>query len=137
MQADVAVILGTRPEAIKLAPVVLSLRARGLQVRVIASGQHRDLLQLALTTFGLRPDVDLQAMQEDQQLADLTGRLVPGLARALQDDRPRMGLVQGDATTALMGAFACFYQHIPCGHVEAGLRSGRRMAPWQIGRAHV
>jgi UDP-N-acetylglucosamine 2-epimerase (non-hydrolysing) len=130
LQADVAVILGTRPEAIKFAPVVLALRARGLTVRVIASGQHRDLLQFALTTFGLRADIDLQAMQEDQRLADLTGRLVPALSRTLREDPPRMGLVQGDATTSTMGALACFYEHIPCGHVEAGLRSYRRMAPW-------
>lgn len=130
MPADVAVIAGTRPEAIKLAPVVLALRARGLDVRIVASGQHRHLLDQALTAFGLHADVDLQAMREDQDLPGLTVRLVTVLTEALIADPPRIALVQGDASTALAGALACFYLRIPCAHVEAGLRSGSRHAPW-------
>lgn len=130
MPVDAVVIAGTRPEAIKLAPVVLALRESGLGVRFVASGQHRQLFQQALAAFGLHADVDLQTMREDQDLPGLTARLVTALTDALNADRPRFALVQGDSTTALAGALACFYLQIPCGHVEAGLRSGSRHAPW-------
>ena len=130
MPTDVAVIIGTRPEAIKLAPVVSALRRSGLEVRLVATGQHQELLHQALSAFDLRADVDLQVMQRGQDLASLTTRALTTLTGALQEDRPRFALVQGDATTALAGALACFYLKIPCGHVEAGLRSGNLQAPW-------
>ncbi|HET6373809.1 MAG TPA: UDP-N-acetylglucosamine 2-epimerase (non-hydrolyzing) [Candidatus Polarisedimenticolia bacterium] len=130
MSADVAVILGTRPEAIKLAPVVFALRGRGLRVRVVSSGQHRQLLDQALAAFGLKADVDLQVMREDQDLPGLTARMVTALATELAAQRPRFAIVQGDAATTFAGALACFYLKIPCGHVEAGLRSGSLEAPW-------
>src|SRR5262245_39913069 len=107
LSPDVAVILGTRPEAIKLAPVVFALREAGLGVRIISSGQHRELLDHALSAFNLRPDVDLRVMRDDQDLPGLTSRLVPALAEALQAQRPGFALVQGDATTTFAGALAC------------------------------
>ncbi len=130
LQVDVAVIVGTRPEAIKLAPVVIALRRLSLNVRILASGQHRDLLDQALRAFCLRADVNLQVMRENQDLTGLTVRLLTRVTEALNEDLPRIALVQGDATTTLAGALACFYLKVPCGHVEAGLRSGDRNAPW-------
>ena len=130
MSAVVAVIVGTRPEAIKLAPVVLALRQRGVSVRIVATGQHRDLLHGALAAFDLRADVDLLTMRVGQDLAGSTARLVEALSQALQELRPTFALVQGDATSTLAGALVCFYLGIPCGHVEAGLRSGSLHAPW-------
>jgi len=127
---DVALIIGTRPEAIKVAPVVAALRQAGLRTRLVATGQHRDLLHQALDAFGLKADVDLGVMQPDQDLAGLTTRALAAVAAALKADRPRFALVQGDATSALAGALASFYLEIPCGHVEAGLRSGNMKAPW-------
>jgi UDP-N-acetylglucosamine 2-epimerase len=130
LPTDVAVIIGTRPEAIKVAPVVSALRRSGVRVRIVATGQHRELLHQALAAFDLQTDVDLQIMQRDQDLTGLTARALTTLTGALEADRPRFALVQGDATTALAGALSCFYLKIPCGHVEAGLRSGTLQAPW-------
>lgn len=130
LPTDVAVIIGTRPEAIKLAPVVAALRRSSLRVRVLATGQHQELLHQALSAFDLKADVDLRIMQQDQDLPGLTTRALTALAGALQEEQPRFALVQGDATTAIAGALACFYLKIPCGHVEAGLRSGSLQAPW-------
>jgi UDP-N-acetylglucosamine 2-epimerase (non-hydrolysing) len=130
LPTDVAVIMGTRPEAIKLAPVVLALRKSGLRVRIVATGQHQELLHQALGAFRLQADVDLRVMQPDQDLTGLTTRSLTALTGALQAERPRFALVQGDATTAVTGALACFYLGIGCGHVEAGLRSGNLKAPW-------
>jgi UDP-N-acetylglucosamine 2-epimerase (non-hydrolysing) len=127
---DVAVILGTRPEAIKLAPVVHALRAKGLSVRLVSSGQHQELARGALESFGLEPDVDLHAMRAEQSLPDLMARLLTSLGAELESARPRLALVQGDAATTLAGALACHYLHLPCLHVEAGLRTGRLDAPW-------
>jgi UDP-N-acetylglucosamine 2-epimerase (non-hydrolysing) len=130
MQVDVSVVAGTRPEAIKLAPVVFALRERELSVRLVASGQHAGLLDDALAAFGLSADVNLQAMAAKPDLPALTARLIERLAAELAEHPPRMVVVQGDTTTALAGALAAFYARIPCAHVEAGLRSGRRDAPW-------
>ncbi|MGH9869779.1 MAG: non-hydrolyzing UDP-N-acetylglucosamine 2-epimerase [Candidatus Polarisedimenticolia bacterium] len=130
MSFDVAVILGTRPEAIKLSPVVHALRARGLSVRVISSGQHEDLVGGALASFGLQPDADLRVMRTDQSLSDLTARLIVSLSRELESRRPRLAVVQGDAATTLAGALVCHDLRLPCAHVEAGLRTGNRNAPW-------
>lgn len=113
-----------------MAPVVSAMRASGLAVRIVASGQHRDLLHRALGAFGLRADLDLEVMREGQDLPDLTARLVDSISGALRSEPPRFALVHGDATTTMAAALACFYLKIPCGHVEAGLRSGNRYAPW-------
>lgn len=130
MPVDVAVVIGTRPEAIKMAPVMVALREAGLSACLLSTGQHRELLHGALAAFGLKPDLDLALMQAGQTLPGLTARLAEGLDQALEKLLPRFVLVQGDTTTAMMGALAAFYRRIPCGHVEAGLRSGDRYAPW-------
>jgi UDP-N-acetylglucosamine 2-epimerase (non-hydrolysing) len=121
----VAVVFGTRPEAVKLAPVVAELRRHAdLRVRVVATAQHREMLDQALAVFGVAPDVDLDLMRPGQMLPDLTARLVTALAGAFDAERPDVVLVQGDTTTAFAGALAAFYARVPVGHVEAGLRSG-------------
>jgi UDP-N-acetylglucosamine 2-epimerase (non-hydrolysing) len=130
MRVDVSIVVGTRPEAIKCAPVVFALRERKLQVRLVASGQHAALLDDALAAFGLTADVNLHAMGDAPDLPGLTSRLIERIAADLRESPPRMVLVQGDTTTTLAAALAAFYARIQCGHIEAGLRSGRRDAPW-------
>lgn len=124
------VVVGTRPEVIKMAPVVTALRQAGARVSLIATGQHRDMARQALGIFDLEPDVDLDVMRPDQSLPDLTARLVQGIAGAIDPLAPDAVLVQGDTTSVLAGALAGFYAHIPVGHVEAGLRSHDDDAPW-------
>jgi len=120
----VLVVFGTRPEAIKLSPVVLELRSRTqFQVRVCATAQHRQLLDQVLDAFGIAPDYDLNLMRPDQTLAEATARILAALEPVLASERPDLVLVQGDTTTTLCGALAAFYQKIPVGHVEAGLRT--------------
>ena len=120
----VLLVLGTRPEAIKLSPVALELRSRAqFLVRVCATAQHRQLLDQVLDAFGIAPDYDLNLMRADQTLAQTTARVVAALEPVLAAERPDIVLVQGDTTTTLCGALAAFYQRIPVGHVEAGLRT--------------
>lgn len=127
----VAVVFGTRPEAIKLAPVVLALRERGnLGVSVCVTGQHRQMVDQILPVFGIRPDVDLNLMTANQTLSGLTARLVESLDRYYSDEGPDFVLVQGDTTTVFAASLVAFYHHIPVGHVEAGLRTGNLDAPW-------
>lgn len=124
-------IVGTRPEAVKMAPVVLALRCLpDVTVRVVASGQHRNLLDQALADFSLEADLDLDLMRPDQELADLTGRAIVALAEAIGAEHPDYVLAQGDTTTVLCAALASYYQRIPFGHVEAGLRTGDPYAPF-------
>lgn len=126
-----SVIFGTRPEAIKLAPVVLACRADpGLDCRVCVTGQHRQMLDQVLRVFAIRPDADLGVMQPRQTLAALTARLMDALDAYLERERPDLVLVQGDTTTVFCAALAAFYRHIPVSHVEAGLRTGNLNAPW-------
>lgn len=120
----ILVVVGTRPEAIKLSPVVRELRSRPeFQVRVCATAQHRQLLDQVLTAFGIEADHDLNLMRPDQTLAQTTARILSALEPVLAEERPAMVLVQGDTTTTLCGALGAFYQRIPVGHVEAGLRT--------------
>ncbi|MGZ4268285.1 MAG: non-hydrolyzing UDP-N-acetylglucosamine 2-epimerase [Solirubrobacteraceae bacterium] len=120
----VATVFGTRPEAIKLAPVVAAIEADpALRSRVIVTAQHRELLDQALAPFGIVPDVDLDLMRAGHGLNDLTRRVLEGMDRVLADERPDLMLVQGDTTTVFAAALAAFYRGIPIGHVEAGLRS--------------
>lgn len=127
----ILVIFGTRPEAIKLFPVVAALRAtRGLTVRTCATGQHRGLLDQVLAVANLTPDVDLDLMEPGQSLDRLTARLLVGLGEVMDAEQPDRVLVQGDTTTAMAGALAAYYRRIPVGHVEAGLRSGDIGHPW-------
>jgi UDP-N-acetylglucosamine 2-epimerase (non-hydrolysing) len=126
-----ALVIGTRPEAIKMAPVYQALAAGGEITPLLCNtAQHRELLDPILATFDLVPDVDLSLMQPDQTLADLCGRAIPALDRWLASARPDLVLVQGDTTTVLCAAMAAFYQGIPVGHVEAGLRTGDLRAPF-------
>jgi len=121
----VLVVLGTRPEAVKLAPVVRALRAAGdAAVRVCATAQHREMLDLMLADFGLRPDVDLDLMRAGQDLNAFAARAFERLGRVLRRERPDLVVVQGDTTTALIGALAAFHERVPVAHVEAGLRTG-------------
>src|SRR5439155_17449546 len=130
-RAKVAVIFGTRPEAIKLAPVVLALRDHAaFTCRVCVTAQHRQMLDQVLEVFGIRPDEDLDLMQPNQTLGGLTARAIDALDRYLARERPELVLVQGDTTTVFCAALAAFYHRIPVGHVEAGLRTGDLQAPW-------
>jgi UDP-N-acetylglucosamine 2-epimerase (non-hydrolysing) len=123
--------VGTRPEAVKMAPVVLALRGEPwARVRVLATAQHRRMLDQVLDLFGIAPDVDLDLMRPDQELADLTARMLSALDRALETERPDVVLAQGDTTTVLATGLACFYRRIPFGHVEAGLRTGDLANPF-------
>lgn len=125
LKKKILCVVGTRPEVIKMAPVILALRrAPWAMVRVIATAQHRELLDEALSIFGIVPDVDLNAMRQNQSLPDLTARLLTGIDEVLAVEKPDAVLAQGDTTTVLSTALACFYRHIPFAHVEAGLRTG-------------
>jgi UDP-N-acetylglucosamine 2-epimerase (non-hydrolysing) len=127
----IAVIIGTRPEGIKLAPVVRELqRRRDSDVVVISTGQHREMLEQALAPFDVRPDVDLRIMHAGQTLHDVTRRALEGIVDVLRQARPSWVIVQGDTTTAFAVALAAFYDKIPVAHVEAGLRSGDRYSPF-------
>src|SRR5215831_3210994 len=126
------VIIGTRPEAIKLAPVVLELeRHRShFETRICVTGQHREMLDQMLRVFGLRPDYDLGVMKAGQNLAEVTAACLTGLDRILRDEGPDLVLVQGDTTTTFAASLAAYYHHIPVGHVEAGLRTGKKYDPF-------
>lgn len=121
----IAVIMGTRPEAIKMAPVVRALERRcdDVETTVITTAQHRQMLDQVLSIFDIRPDIDLDLMQPNQSLSDLTGRVMKVMEEMLGRIQPDLLLVQGDTTTAFAAALAAFYRRIPVGHVEAGLRS--------------
>lgn len=125
------VIIGTRPEAIKMAPVILALREEAwADVRVVATAQHREMLDQVLSFFDIVPDIDLDVMAPDQTLTDLTARLLVALGDVLDRERPDAILAQGDTTTVMVAALACFYKDIPFGHVEAGLRTGNLRDPF-------
>ncbi len=118
-------VVGTRPEVIKMAPVILALKLEPwVDVRVLATAQHRNLLDQVLGTFNILPDIDLDIMQANQSLTQLTARLLSHLGDVLTDENPDAVLVQGDTTTVMTVALACFYHKIPIGHIEAGLRTG-------------
>src|SRR2546422_6320773 len=126
------VVIGTRPEAIKLAPLVLELeRHRAhFQTVVCVTGQHREMLDQVLRVFGLRPDYDLGVMKPGQDLAEVTAACLMGLDRILRDERPDLVLVQGDTTTTLTASLAAYYSRVPVGHIEAGLRTGKKYEPF-------
>jgi UDP-N-acetylglucosamine 2-epimerase (non-hydrolysing) len=123
--------MGTRPEAIKLAPVVAALHsAKDFRCTVVATGQHKEMFRQVAETFGFAVDADLDVMRPNQTLAGLTARLMDGIDAWLESARPDMALVQGDTTTVLVASLACFYRRIPIGHVEAGLRTGNIWSPF-------
>jgi UDP-N-acetylglucosamine 2-epimerase (non-hydrolysing) len=127
---DALVVMGTRPEVVKLAPVVAALRAAGLRAPVLATAQHRSLLDQMLAAFGLRPDWDLDCMRPDQNLGELVGRALPAIEAIIRDTGARVVLAQGDTTTVFSAALAAFHARVPFAHVEAGLRSGDLAAPF-------
>ncbi len=123
--------LGTRPEAIKLAPVIRTFQASPQFVtQVVLTGQHREMVAQVMEIFGLRADRDLDIMQHQQTLTDITQRSLQGLERLFQEIAPQLVIVQGDTTTAFAAALAAFYQQIPIGHVEAGLRTDNLLDPY-------
>lgn len=127
----VSVIFGTRPEAIKMAPIVMGLQKHPiLQGHICVTGQHREMLDQVLDAFSIQPDVDLNLMRENQSLGMLSSRLLESLDHYLEETQPDLVLVQGDTATAFAGALAAFYKKIPVGHIEAGLRTYDMYSPW-------
>lgn len=127
----VALVLGTRPEAVKLAPVQSAFAASGrLRPALVSTGQHREMLAQTLAAFGLRAETDLGLMRPGQSLAELAARVTAGVGAWLDAARPAAVLVQGDTTTVLGAAVACAHRRVPFGHVEAGLRTGDMGSPW-------
>ncbi len=129
--SNIAVVFGTRPEAIKLSPLILDIQRRtDMRCTVCVTGQHRQMLDQVLDVFDIAPDFDFNLMAPNQTLAQLTSRLVSALDSFLDVVRPNLILVQGDTTTVFAAALTAFYHHVPIGHVEAGLRTGNLQSPW-------
>lgn len=128
----IMLVFGTRPEAIKMAPLVKYLQAmpEDFQTIVCVTGQHREMLDQVLHIFGITPDYDLNIMKQGQDLYDVTSRVLLGMRDVLKQVQPDVVLVHGDTTTSTAAALAAFYQQIPVGHVEAGLRTGNIYSPW-------
>lgn len=127
----VMTVFGTRPEAIKMAPLVKALKAtEGVDARVCVTAQHRAMLDQVLDLFSIRPDHDLDLMQKGQTLGQLTARIICGLETVFGAERPDAVLVHGDTATTLGATLAAYYARIPVGHVEAGLRTGNLYSPW-------
>lgn len=127
----IVVTFGTRPEAIKMFPVVAALRETGrFDVKVVVTAQHRELLDSVLDLASLRPDLDLDLMQPSQSLDALSARILTRFGEALDALQPTRVLVHGDTLTTMMATLACYFRRIPVGHVEAGLRSGDIYSPW-------
>lgn len=124
-------VFGTRPDAIKMCPLVLELKRReSIEVRVCLTGQHREMLDQVTEIFGVTADYDLAVMREGQDLSDITSKIIDGITPILQKEKPDIVLVHGDTTTAFAAALAAFYLKIPVGHVEAGLRTYRIDSPY-------
>ena len=128
----ILLVFGTRPEAIKMAPLVKKLQANPeeFQTIVCVTGQHREMLDQVLRLFDITPDYDLNIMKPNQDLYDITSRILLGMRDVLKEVQPDIVLVHGDTTTSMAAALAAFYQQIPVGHVEAGLRTGNIYSPW-------
>lgn len=125
------IVVGTRPEAIKLAPVILAAQSRrGIEPIVVATGQHKEMLEQMLEVFAITPDADLSIMKHDQNLCHITTAALQGLYDVMADKRPDCVVVQGDTTTTFTGALAAFYHQIPVAHVEAGLRTFDKREPF-------
>ncbi len=131
MIRKVMLVFGTRPEAIKMCPLVLELKRReGIQTVVCVTGQHRSMLQQVLDAFHVTPDYDLAIMKERQTLFDITTHVLDGMKGVLEKEKPDVVLVHGDTTTTFATALTCYYMQIPVGHVEAGLRTYDVFAPY-------
>lgn len=124
-------IFGTRPEAIKMAPLVLALAAdERFEAKVCVTGQHREMLDQVLDLFAITPDFDLQIMKPGQDLTDVTASILQGLKTVLNEFKPDIVLVHGDTATTFAASLAAYYQQIPVAHIEAGLRTGNLYSPW-------
>lgn len=125
-------VFGTRPEAIKMAPLVKEFQKYPLEFKTIVcvTGQHREMLDQVLQIFDIHPDYDLNIMKQEQDLYDVTARVLTGMRDVLKESQPEIVLVHGDTTTSMAAALAAFYQQIPVGHVEAGLRTHNIYSPW-------
>ena len=132
MKKKILLVFGTRPEAIKMAPVVKELQRHEDKfiTRICVTGQHRDMLDQVLRIFDIQPDYDLNIMRQGQDLYDITTKVLIGMRDILKDIQPNVVLVHGDTTTSTASALAAFYQHIAVGHVEAGLRTYNIYSPW-------
>ena len=131
MKKKVMLVFGTRPEAIKMCPLVNELKKREtLETIVCVTGQHRQMLDQVLEVFGITPEYDLNIMAPNQDLYDITAKVLLGLREVLKDFRPDTVLVHGDTTTSMAASLAAFYMQIPVGHVEAGLRTYNMLSPW-------
>jgi len=128
-QKKVLIVFGTRPEAIKMAPVIKTLKNR-MDIRVCATAQHREMLDQVLDLFEINPDYDLNVMQPEQDLFDVTGKVLIGMKKILSINKPDLVLVHGDTTTTMATSIAAFYLKIPIGHVEAGLRTYDTYSPF-------
>lgn len=128
----ILLVFGTRPEAIKMAPLVREFNRRkdSFETRVCVTAQHREMLDQVLTIFDIKPDYDLNIMKSGQDLYDITSQVLTGMREVLREFQPDLVLVHGDTTTSTSSALSAFYQQIPVGHVEAGLRTGNVLAPW-------
>ena len=127
----VLVVFGTRPEAIKMAPVIKGLYDNEIiDVEVCVTAQHREMLDQVLNLFGIKPDYDLNIMKHGQTLTEITNSILIGLEPILLKVKPDILLVHGDTTTTFAASLAAFYQKVPIGHVEAGLRTGNLYSPW-------
>lgn len=135
MKIKLLVVFGTRPEAIKMAPVVMELKrleaeGYGFETRVCVTAQHREMLDQVLELFGIRPDIDLDIMSPNQDLFDITSRVLTGVGGVLSREQPDMVFVHGDTTTTFAAALAAYYHQIPVAHVEAGLRTLNKYSPF-------
>ena len=128
----ILLVFGTRPEAIKMAPLVKALQkdTEHFETRVCVTAQHRQMLDQVLEVFGITPEYDLNIMAPNQDLYDITAKVLLGLREVLKDFRPDTVLVHGDTTTSMAASLAAFYMQIPVGHVEAGLRTYNMLSPW-------
>lgn len=128
----IMLVFGTRPEAIKMCPLVIELKKHPdvFDTKVCVTGQHREMLDQVLKIFDVVPDYDLNIMQQGQDLYDVTSKVLMGMREVLKEAKPYMVLVHGDTTTSMAAALAAFYQQIPVGHVEAGLRTHNIYSPW-------
>ena len=128
----VVLVFGTRPEAIKMAPIVKEFQKHPDEFKTIVcvTGQHREMLDQVLNIFEITPDYDLNIMKQGQDLYDITSRVLTGMRDVLRESQPDIVLVHGDTTTSMASALAAFYQQIPVGHIEAGLRTHNIYSPW-------
>ena len=127
----ITIILGTRPEAIKLAPLILNLRkSKKFDVRIIFTGQHNEMVKQVMKIFGFNCDLNLNIMRKNQSLSNITNKVIKGLEDEFTNFEPKLVLVQGDTSTAFSAALASFYKKIPVGHVEAGLRTNNLLRPF-------